>query len=242
MVKFELNGVQYQTPASWSEVTFEKFLNYLSNVVPAQPKALKDWFASEDLSSYWNDMKPSDKAKCFDFFAISVAFWCDLDSKNVRNSLNLEQLQQAFYAIQLDLDIHNIKEDVEFTGFLIGNKEFLLPRRNMIGSTVAEFAEAAQFQENMQDLENGHWFSMLDVMVVLCKPAGEVYEYEETKHEMRKKMFKKKVFMDSVLQVAFFLLRQNKQLKQDLLIYSMFHLVKQRKEQKHFQEHMDGQF
>lgn len=241
MVSFSLNNTEYKTPSGWHEVTFSKFLDYLSEVVPQQPQILKDWFNSDDLSQYWNDMKPKQKLECFDFFAVSVGFWCGLDSKVVRNSLNLEELQQAFYAIQIDLNINDVEEDVEFTGFLIGKKEYLLPKKNMVGSTVAEFAEAAQFQENMQELENGHWKSMLDVMVVLCRPSGEAYEWNEKRHEMRKKMFKNKVYMNTVLQVAFFLHRQNKQLKTDLLIYSMFQLLKQQKEQKHFQEHMAGQ-
>ncbi len=90
----------------------------------------------------------------------------------------------------------------------------------MEGATVAEFAEAAQFEENVGELMTGRWEAMLDVMVVLCRPKGEKYNYEKAKHNIRRKMFRT-LTMDIVINVAFFLHRLNDILKNNLLIYSL---------------------
>jgi hypothetical protein len=97
---------------------------------------------------------------------------------------------------------------------------YIPPSKHMQKSTVVEFAESAQFQANMADLEDGLWRSMEDVMVVLCRPEGEAYEYSEVRHNRRKRLFRKTT-MDNVINTAFFLLRLNKKLNIDLLIYTM---------------------
>ncbi|MHC4316404.1 MAG: hypothetical protein ACYSW3_28510 [Planctomycetota bacterium] len=238
MVKFTLDNVEYQTPSSWHEVEFGKFLDYLSEVTPLTPEALIEVMNSEDLSTTWSALTKKNRKKCYDFFALSVGFWCDIDAKKIKSSMNLVQLENAFWTIQIDLSLDNLTFDEEFTGFEIGKKEYLLPKKHMEGSTVVEFAEAAQFQEKQEDLENGQWLAMLDVMVVLCRPKGEVYEYIEQRHNVRKKQFRK-LKMDIVANVSFFLLKLNSILKTNLLIYGLGQELSA-KEQRKYQKTMDG--
>lgn len=239
MVSFELNEQIYKTPEGWQDVTFGKFLDYLSQVSIYVPEQLKELYTFEgEKVQFWNDMKPKDKDKCYQFFALSVGFWCGLDAEEIKESMDLVQLEQAFWAIEFDLNIQDVQEDENYTGFLIGKQEYLLPKRHMVGSTVAEFAEAAQFQENMIDLENGQWLAMQDVLVVLCRPKGEVYSYDEKKHNLRKKLFRKISMLD-VIQVAFFLHRLNKELKHNLLIYSLLDRLEVR-QQEQLEKLMDG--
>jgi len=77
----------------------------------------------------------------------------------------------------------------------------------------------------MEDVKNGKWLALLDVMAVLCRPKGELYNYEKSHHEMRKNIFKN-VTMDIVLNVSFFLFRLNEALNYDLMIYSLLTLHK----------------
>lgn len=228
MISFELNGKQYKTPASWQQVTFEKFLNYLSDIAPKTPEVLKNIYESEDLEKAWKKLKKKDRLKCFEFMALAVGFWVELDKEEIEQSMNLQQLQKAFWTIEIDLSEMNADEN--FTGFSINGKEYILPAQHMEGSTVSEFAEAAQFQENFQEVENGAWLSMLDVVAVLCRPPGEKYSYDKTRHETRKKMFKK-LSMDKIINVSFFLLRLNKELQNNLLIYSLRQQVQQKQRQ-----------
>ena len=167
---------------------------------------------------------------------MSVGFWCGLPAEEIKESMNIEQLESAFFTIEIDLA--NMQNDDTFTGFEIKGKRYILPAENMEGSTVSEFAEASQFQENLSEVEGGEWLSMLDVMVVLCRPEGEKYSYDKNRHELRKKLFKG-LSMDKVINSAFFLLRQNVELQNNLLIYSMLQEIAQ-KQEKQLKRHTVG--
>jgi hypothetical protein len=258
MISFELNGKSYSAPKDWTEISFSKFLQYLEEVSSEVPKPLKEFFEereeiiqaiteekyteeeiaelSQNVEKIWEDLSNDKKLECYNYFALCVGFWCGLDAKTIQDSMNLEELESAFWAIELGLS--NMSYDESFTGFEIGGIEYLLPTKHMEGSTVAEFAEASQFQENMEGVTNGEWSSMLDVMVVLCRPKDEKYSYEKKNHEIRKKIFKK-LTMDNVINVAFFLLNLNITLSHNLLIYSLQEWVAQ-KEVKQLQTIMDG--
>ena len=253
MIKFELDGQKYQTPEGWHEVTFERFMDYLSNISTQEPEELKEFIhahqefigeikeetpekevlqlASSHFESSWKRLGAKKQNKCHEFYAIEVGFWCGLDAEVIRSSMDIDILEQAFWAIQITLKLNNQKEDIEFVGFECKGKEYLLPSKHMEGATVAEFAEAAQFEENVEDVVGGNWDAMLDVVVVLCRPKGEVYSYNENQHKMRKKQFKK-LTMDKIINIAFFLLRQNDILKSNLLIYSLSEQVEQKQLEK----------
>jgi hypothetical protein len=54
MISFELNGKKYSSPKGWENITFEKFLKYLSEVAPKTPEILRSLFESENLAEAWN--------------------------------------------------------------------------------------------------------------------------------------------------------------------------------------------
>ena len=262
MVKFELDGKAYNTPSSWNEVEFGKFLDYLSNIAPQEPQALKDLISShieflesldEELSlleaskqavqsfeSMWQSMESKSKLECYSYFALSVGFWCGLSSEDIHASLDRKQLEMAFWAIQTTLNVDDLKATEDFTGFSLKGEEYALPKKNMESSTVAEFAEACFFEEKMNDLNTGSWDGLLDVMVVLCRkrPSEELYAYNENRHKLRRKLFKQ-LKMDVVINVSFFLLKLNTLLSNNLVIYGMAQAIAQ-KEQQQLQTNTDG--
>ena len=109
----------------------------------------------------------------------------------------------------------------------------------MKGSTVIEFAEISEFEAQLEDLEEkGNWGAMSKIMAVICRPAGEFYDYK--KIETRAKMFEK-VSMDIVLNVAFFLSKLSKKFAQASQIYTLaFHLAKRKRELKRFKTNLAG--
>lgn len=260
MVKFQLNEEQYQTPEGWHEIEFGKFLNYLGDISSNEPELHKEFMQdhiefleelSEDLSQEekekiaterflkkWHELSSSKKLICYKFYALSIGFWCDIEQYVILESMDRGQLFNAYWTIQADLNINALTYDETFTGFELRGKEWLLPKKHMEGATVVEFAEAAQFQDRMQDLDDGQWLAMLDVMVVLCRPSGEVYEYNEKRHNQRKNWFRA-LKMDVVANVSFFLLKLNSTLQNNLLIYGLT-MELERQEARKFPEAMDG--
>jgi len=259
-IKFEIDGQQYQTKAGWHDVPFQMFMNYLGEVAPEEPEVLKDFVAShiefieeldQELSeeakqnfavnnweASWDKLGKKKQLKCYQFFALDIGFWVGLDSATIKQSLNKDQLAQAFWANQIVLNIGEAKPDPEFTGFKIGNKEYLLPQKHMEGSTVAEFADAAHFEEQVGELMQDRWEAILDLMVVICRPKDEKYDFKEQAHKQRKNFFRK-LNMDVLINVAFFLLRLNDTLRDNLLIYSLQQQVQQAEAEK-LQKAMDG--
>ncbi|MEK0336947.1 MAG: hypothetical protein QQN41_05875, partial [Nitrosopumilus sp.] len=111
-------------------------------------------------------------------------------------------------------------------------------QKHMEGSTVAEFADAAHFEEQVGELMQDRWEAILDLMVVICRPKDEKYDFKEQAHKQRKNFFRK-LNMDVLINVAFFLLRLNDTLRDNLLIYSLQQQVQQAEAEK-LQKAMDG--
>lgn len=239
MISFELEGHRYKTPDGWHDIKFAKFLQFLEEIQPLCPKVLLKVYEAENMDLYWGSMSNRNKAKCYQYFANVVGFWCGLPAEIIMQTMDKEQISAAYWAIEVDLSIENSQVNEDFTGFTIGNKEYLLPQRHMMGSTVIEFTEAAHFEQQVEDVKNGKWLALLDIMAVICRPKGEVYNYEKGHHEMRKNIFKN-LTMDKVLNVSFFLFRLNEALNQDLMIYSLI-MFSKRNKQEPYQKSMVGQ-
>ena len=139
--------------------------------------------------------------------------------------LSPEDLEAAFWALQVQLNPNNAKIDKDYTGFEIKGIEYLVPKEHMQGSTVEEFADSAYFQEQAQRVKGGDWLAVLDVMTVLCRPKGEKYNDNEAFREARKELFKE-LPMSDVINVAFFLQRLNSSLSQTLAIYTVREEIK----------------
>lgn len=226
MISFELEGHSYKTPDGWQDIKFSKFLQFLEEIAPKCPKQLNALYESENMANDWEQMPKRNKARCYQYFALSVGFWCGLPAEIIMQVMDKEQLSAAYWAIDVDLSLDKATVNEDFTGFELGKVEYLLPQKHMIGSTVLEFTESAHFEHQMSDVKNGNWLALLDVMAVICRPKGEVYSYKKDHHEMRKNIFKN-VTMDVVLNVSFFLFRLNETLNHNLLIYSLLRKVQQ---------------
>jgi len=68
-----------------------------------------------------------------------------------------------------------------------------------------EFAEASQFEENMQNLKEGNWLALPKIMCVLVRKEGEMYSDALMKRE---EMFLN-WSLENCLRVSFFLLKRS---------------------------------
>ena len=261
MISFFIDDKLHKSPESWSNIKVSKFLGYLDEVLPKEPQALKDFIkkhyeniaeidkelseekiekqANELFKSEWDNMPTNRKLDCYKYFSIDVGYWCDCDSKLILRELDKDILFGAYWALQFELNPDNAEIDEEFVGFTIGKVNYFVREKHMTKSTVLEFAESAQFEENMSEVMGGKWKAMLDIMAVLCRPKGEDYSYEESKFELRKQLFRNNLYMDSMINVGFFLQRLNRIFKTNLAIYMLGEELS-RKERKILEIDMDG--
>jgi hypothetical protein len=253
MIKFQLEDEQHQTPSGWDKVPIPKFLKHLAEIAPQEPQELIDFvsaqaeyiteisksetitkkeikrLSNEHFVKLWDSIPKHEKTICHKYFSIEIGFWCDLEPSVIFDSMNLNQLELAFWDIQISLSIVDYQPDPNFTGFKIGKFRYDMPLKHMESSTAGEFAEAAGFEEKALDVAADRWEAVLDVMIVICRPKGEKYNYDKKRHEMRKNLFKKHLKTDVLINVAFFLLNLNSILRDNLLIYSLKMELSQKK-------------
>lgn len=249
-IKFTIDDKLHASPESWRSVKFGKYLDYSEKVGKHEPYELtsfiKDYHElvkdlektltqeereAEGLRLFhklWSGMEWRDIAICHHFFALDVAFWCDVDQETIMQ-LDCKDLESAYWALQVQMNPDNATIDKDYTGFALNSVEYVLPKKHMVGSTVDEFADAAYFQEEMQNVKGGNWAAMLNVMTVICRPKSEKYNDNEAFREKRKELFKE-LPMSDVINVAFFLLRLNDTLSNNLVIYTAAQEVQQQRQ------------
>ena len=240
-IKFQIDDNLHTSPTSWGAVPFSRYLQYFEDVAPHEPQQLKDFIQGHHeaiaeldegltqerreaealrLFNYsWQQIVWTGRLECLSFMALEVGFWCNALPSIIKRDLSIEDLESAYWALQVQMNPDNAKVSEEYTGFEIKGVEYLLPKKHMIGSTVEEYADASYFQESMDSYKGGNWGAMLDVMTVLCRPKGETYNDNEAFRNKRKELFKD-LPMSDVINVAFFLLRLSETLRTSLAIYT----------------------
>jgi hypothetical protein len=93
--------------------------------------------------------------------------------------------------------------DVEYKKlYFIDGEVYELPEKLMSKATLQEFAEAAQYEENAQLIENGNWEGMLNVCAVILRKQGE--DYSDEVYERNRDRFRMLPLI-TLYEVAFFL-------------------------------------
>ena len=130
------------------------------------------------------------------------------------------------------------KETNEYKrSYVIGGEVYELPERFMQNSTLIEFAEAAQFQENAERLNAGQAEALIDVISVILRKPGEMYS--EDVYNRNRKTFEQ-MTLDDALEVAFFLKTQSDIYVTNFATSTTFHLAQEAKMQQKLVERMDG--
>lgn len=215
---FDLGGRSYNIPSKITAVKIGHYIKYLNTVFQSCPDELNevcDLQEGQTLKGNFEALPAAAQKKCYEYFIKVVSFWTKAPESELKN-LDLETLEFAFWGIEYLFG--SFKPTADFTGFEVGGVEYLLPAEHMKKSTLIEFAEAAQYEENVKDLKAGNHIAILDNMAILCRPKGE--QYDDTKNAERKKIFYN-LGLDVGLNVCFFLSKLNISLNHNLLIYSL---------------------
>lgn len=131
-----------------------------------------------------------------------------------------------------------VKETNEYKrSYIVGGEVYELPERFMQNSTLIEFAEAAQFQENAEKLNNGQAEALIDVISVILRKPGEMYS-EQVYHRNRKTF--EQMTLDDALEVAFFLKTQSDIYVTNFATSTTFNLAQEAKMQQTLLARTDG--
>jgi len=230
-VRFTIDGIEYQTPASWAEITLDRYVRCLTTHAQDKPEVLKrlhQKMLDEDFEfgqKDWDSLPVTDRAAILDFYAQELAYWSDAPLSTIREHMDVNELIAAYATLCDALDPDKCEVDEKFCAFWHENILYHLPKKHMVGATLSEYVDASMFDDKAKQLEGGNWEALPEVLAVLCRPdRSEKYDYIETQHMARAKAFGS-LKMDVAINCSFFLLRQSATSKANLSIYSLYMAV-----------------
>lgn len=234
-------GKKFNFPSGLEDITLEQYIQYLEMVEPTKPKHLKDIDnALEELMTAKNEGNEEEVEKAnqkltqaydsitniamykhiFPYYARVISFFAkdlsedEILGKDGGDGMNVGQLQQLFSVIS---DIFNNIEEQEYEHIITVNGEnWYLPQKYMKESTVIEFAESSQFEQNLKDVAAGQWKALAKVMCVIVRKDGE--KYSDKLLQQRESMFMKWNLKDC-MKVSFFLHRLSEKYFLNLQIF-----------------------
>jgi hypothetical protein len=215
-------GGSFTFPLCLSDITLKHYIDYLIFVEPTKPKELKD---IEEISAKYatseaeEDKLAYDQAfeamtavvmyrKIYPFYARVVSHFANdltedeiLGGKKKGDGMNIGNLQWLYSSI---VQMLSNPEVPEYSPVIMVNEElWYLPQKHMEKSKLIEYAEASQFEANLQEVENGNLLALPKIMCVLVRKKEEIYSDKLLKRE---EMFFNWDLL-SCLKVGFFLLR-----------------------------------
>ncbi len=233
-------GKKFNFPSGLEDITLEQYIQYLEMVEPTKPKHLKDidnaleeLMTAREEGNEENILKANEKLTqaydaitniamykhIFPYYARVISFFTkdlsedEILGKDGGDGMNVAQLQQLFSVVS---DIFNKIDEPEYEHIITVNGEnWYLPQKYMKESTVIEFAESSQFEQNMKDVAAGQWKALAKVMCVIVRKKDEKYS---DKLMQRESIFMKWNLKDC-MRVSFFLLKRSEISHQNLQIY-----------------------
>ena len=210
-------GTEVNIPSELKEITLKKYIEFLQFVEPTKPECLKKVDKAENEEERDKAIAEIDSLviarQIHPYYIRVICYW----SGNNENDLQDLDVASLVWLFQYINNLLNNLPEPEYTNVIEVNGEFwYLPERYMTDSTVIEYAESAQFQQNMKDLAAGDWLAMAKILCVLVRKKDEKYHSSLLKRE--------KMFLDwnlaDVWRVGFFLLKRSELLQLSFQAYT----------------------
>ena len=210
-------GTEINIPSELKEITLKKYIEFLQFVEPTKPECLKKVDKAENEEERDKAIAEIDSLviarQIHPYYIRVICYW----SGNNENDLQDLDVASLVWLFQYINNLLNNLPEPEYTNVIEVNGEFwYLPERYMTDSTVIEYAESAQFQQNMKDLAAGDWLAMAKILCVLVRKKDEKYHSSLLKRE--------KMFLDwnlaDVWRVGFFLLKRSELLQLSFQAYT----------------------
>ncbi len=215
MIVFTLNNQKYAHPETCEDITIQQVIEFYRDVCPTRPALMLEM--SEAVSEEpINEKRVTAIEKkmqskvwistqLYPYFVRVVHHFCRVPLSD----LDLIKPQSLEYLYHHCIGAMRNPGEVQYKQlYLIDGEVYKLPTKLMSQSTLQEFAEAAQYEENAQIVSKGrqdsHEFyeGLLNVCSVILRKENE--EYSEDVYERNRKRFKT-LPLQTLYEVGFFL-------------------------------------
>jgi len=211
MIVFKLNNQQYTHPETCEDVTIQQVIEFYRDVYPTRPalmlemsEAVREEPINEKRVAAIEKKMQSKvwiSNQLYPYFVRVVHHFCrvpvDVLGDKKMNPAHLEYLYHHCIGA-----IRNPGEVQYKQLYLIDGEVYKLPTKLMSQSTLQEFAESAQYEENAEQIKDGNWEGLLNVCSVILRKEDE--EYSEEVYERNRARFKT-LPLQTLYEVGFFL-------------------------------------
>jgi len=217
MIVFSLNGTKYIHTEDCQDVTIQQVIEFYRDVYPTRPALM--WEMSEAVSEEpINEKRVALIEKrmqskvwvsdyLYPYFGRVVSHFCGVPIEVVSDKkMNPQHLEYLYHHC---IGAMRNPSEVQYKQlYLIDGEVYRLPTKLMSQSTLQEFAEAAQYEENAQIVSNGRqdiaefYEGLLNVCSVILRKENE--EYSEGVYERNRERFKT-LPLQTLYEVGFFL-------------------------------------
>lgn len=215
MIAFTLNGTKYTHPETCEDVTIQQVIEFYRDVYPTRPALMLEM--SEAVSEepvnekrvQAIEKKMQSKVwistQLYPYFVRVVHHFCRVPVETLQGT----RPQHLEYLYHHCIGAMRNPGDMQYKQlYLIDGEVYKLPTKLMSQSTLQEFAEAAQYEENAEIASKGrpdtHEFyeGLLNVCSVILRKENE--EYSEAVYERNRARFKT-LPLQTLYEVGFFL-------------------------------------
>ena len=215
MIVFKLNNQQYTHPETCEDVTIQQVIEFYRDVYPTRPALMLEMsevVSEEPINE--NRVAAIEKkmqskvwisTQLYPYFVRVVHHFCRVLVETLQGTspAHLEYLYHHCIGA-----MRNPGEVQYKQLYLIDGEVYKLPTKLMSQSTLQEFAESAQYEENAEIASKGRpdtyefYEGLLNVCSVILRKEGE--EYSEEVYERNRKRFKT-LPLQTLYEVGFFL-------------------------------------
>ena len=209
MIVFTLNNQKYTHPETCEDVTIQQVIKFYRDVYPTRPALMLEM--SEAVSEEpINEKRVAAIEKrmqskvwisthLYPYFVRVVHHFCRVPVETLQGT----SPQHLEYLYHHCIGAMRNPGEVQYKQlYLIDGEVYKLPTKLMSQSTLQEFAEAAQYEENAQMVKDGNWEGLLNVCSVILRKENE--EYSEDVYERNRARFKT-LPLQTLYEVGFFL-------------------------------------
>jgi hypothetical protein len=209
MIVFSLNNQRYTHPETCEDVTVQQVIEFYRDVYPTRPALmleLSEAVSEEPINESRVaaiEKKMQSKvwisAHLYPYMCQVVSHFCSVPHE----ALSKTSPDHLEYLYHHCIGAMRNPSEVQYKQFyLIDGEIYKLPTKLMSQSTLQEFAEAAQYEENAQLVKDGNWEGLLNVCSVILRKEDE--EYSEEVYERNRERFKT-LPLQTLYEVGFFL-------------------------------------
>jgi hypothetical protein len=215
MIVFTLNNQKYTHPETCEDVTIQQVIDFYRDVYPTRPALMLEMMeaASQEPINEKRVLAIEKKmqskvwisTQLYPYFVRVAHHFCRVPVETLQGTTP----QHLEYLYHHCIGAMRNPGEVQYKQlYLIDSEVYKLPTKLMSQSTLQEFAESAQYEENAETVSNGiqdsHEFyeGLLNVCSVILRKENE--EYSEDVYERNRVRFKA-LPLQTLYEVGFFL-------------------------------------